>query len=114
VKLDYCGEFRVLTLRELPPGDLFSQVLDTPEKTAAWYRANVASDVRYNPDIEQLHVIPLSTRRKPLGVILVSTGTLDTILVHPREVFRPAIIVNAGVTNAGGYVSLRELGYFYS
>lgn len=32
MKLDYCGEFRVLTLRELPPGDLFSQVLDTPEK----------------------------------------------------------------------------------
>jgi DNA repair protein RadC len=25
----------------------------------------------------------------------VSTGTLDTILVHPREVFRPAIIAAA-------------------
>jgi DNA repair protein RadC len=26
------------------------------------------------------------------GHCLISTGTLDTILVHPREVFRPAVI----------------------
>jgi DNA repair protein RadC len=30
-----------------------------------------------------------------MGHFLVSTGTLDTILVHPREVFRPAIIAAA-------------------
>jgi len=28
-------------------------------------------------------------------VHLVSIGTLDTILVHPREIFRPAIVANA-------------------
>jgi DNA repair protein RadC len=37
-------------------------------------------------------VLLLNTRRKVLGHCLISTGTLDTILVHPREVFRPAVI----------------------
>ncbi len=34
----------------------------------------------------------LTTRRHIKGHVLISTGTLDTIIVHPREVFRPAII----------------------
>jgi DNA repair protein RadC len=37
----------------------------------------------------------LNTRRKVIGHCLISTGTLDTILVHPREVFRPAITASA-------------------
>ena len=30
-----------------------------------------------------------------MGHVIVSNGTLDTILVHAREVFRPAIVANA-------------------
>ena len=106
-------------------------------------------------------VLLLNTRRKIQGHCLISTGTLDTILVHPREVFRPAVIgaaaaivvmhnhpsgdpspseadikvtrdlIRAGQllkievldhvvmgqpdgANQKGYVSLRELGFFYS
>ncbi len=34
----------------------------------------------------------LNSRRRIQGHHLVATGTLDTILVHPREVFRVAVI----------------------
>jgi DNA repair protein RadC len=37
----------------------------------------------------------LNTRRRVKGHYLVSIGTLDTILVHPREVFRLALITSA-------------------
>ena len=37
----------------------------------------------------------LSTRRLPIGFEVISTGTLDTLLVHAREVFKGAIAVNA-------------------
>lgn len=37
----------------------------------------------------------LSTRRKILGWSVISTGTLDTLLVHPREVYKFAIAMNA-------------------
>jgi hypothetical protein len=38
-------------------------------------------------------VILVNTRRRIIGHHLVATGTLDTILVHPREVFRAAVIM---------------------
>jgi len=47
----------------------------------------------YNADVEMMVVILLNTRRRILGHHLVATGTLDTILVHPREVFRVAVIM---------------------
>ena len=36
-----------------------------------------------------------ATRRRLIRVERISQGTLDTILVHPREVFKRAIMVNA-------------------
>jgi DNA repair protein RadC len=42
-------------------------------------------------------VLLLNTRRRIKGHLLVATGTLDTILVHAREVFRPAIVAAAAV-----------------
>ena len=37
----------------------------------------------------------LNTRRRVKGHQLVTIGTMDTVLVHPREVFRCAIIAAA-------------------
>jgi DNA repair protein RadC len=42
-----------------------------------------------------LAVLLLNTRRKVKGHQIVSIGTMDTILVHPREVFRLAIVTAA-------------------
>ena len=133
-----------------------SPTLDNPERIADLLReANRAYDV------ESFQVVLLNTRRKLVRVEMISQGTLDTILVHPREVFRAAIAANAAAVvlvhnhpsgdptpseadikvtrdliRAGqllkievldhviigrptqerpkDYVSLRELGYFYS
>jgi DNA repair protein RadC len=45
--------------------------------------------------VECFVVLHLNTRRRLKGHHLASIGTLDTILVHPREVFRAAIIAAA-------------------
>jgi DNA repair protein RadC len=37
----------------------------------------------------------LNTRRRVKGHQLVTVGTMDTLLVHPREVFRGAVIAGA-------------------
>jgi len=42
-----------------------------------------------------LVVMILNTRRRIKGHYLVSVGTMDTILCHPREVFRLAIMASA-------------------
>jgi DNA repair protein RadC len=130
--------------------------LDTPERIADLLR-----EANRNYEVEHFQAVLLNTRRKLIRVDHVSQGTLDTILVHPREVFKTAITANAAAVvlvhnhpsgdptpseadikvtrdliRAGqllkidvldhviigrasqerpkDYVSLRELGYFYS
>ncbi len=133
-----------------------SPVLDTPEAVANLMR----EDTRLL-NVETFQVLLVNTRRRLISIAKISEGTLDTILVHPREVFRPAIAASASaivllhnhpsgdaspseadikvtrdLIRAGqvlridvldhvilgrategaskDYVSLRELGYFYS
>ncbi len=133
-----------------------SPLLDTPERIADLLREESRPQ-----DVEQFRVVLLNTRRRLIGWESISQGTLDTLLVHPREVFKRAISANASAVvlvhnhpsgdptpseadikvtrdliRAGqllkievldhviigrrtmerqkDYVSLRELGYFYS
>ena len=134
-----------------------SPVLDNPEAVA-----NLMREETRLRNAEVFQVLLLNTRRRLVGMpVKVADGTLDTILVHPREVFRPAIENNAAAVvlvhnhpsgdptpseadikvtrdliRAGqllkievldhvilgratperpkDYVSLRELGYFYT
>jgi DNA repair protein RadC len=48
-----------------------------------------------NSDRENFVVLVLDARRKCVGKQIVSVGTLSASLVHPREVFKPAIMLNA-------------------
>ena len=132
-------------------------MLDTPEAVA-----NLMREETRLRNAEVFQVVLLNTRRRLIGKpVKIADGTLDTILVHPREVFRPAIEANAAAVvlvhnhpsgdpspseadikvtrdliRAGqllkievldhvilgratqdrpkDYVSLRELGYFYT
>jgi DNA repair protein RadC len=133
-----------------------SPTLDTPERVADLLR-----EEHRVLEVENFQVLLLNTRRKLIRAERISQGTLDTILVHPREVFKHAIAANAAaiilahnhpsgdptpseadikvtrdLIRAGqllkidvldhiilgsrtedrpkDYVSLRELGYFYS
>ena len=45
--------------------------------------------------VENFQVIFLNTRRRMIGMQNLSQGTLDMLLVHPRQVFRAAIAANA-------------------
>jgi len=65
-------------------------MLDTPERIADLLR-----EENRLYEVEHFQVILLNTRRKLIRVEQISQGTLDTILVHPREVFRLAIAAHA-------------------
>jgi DNA repair protein RadC len=45
--------------------------------------------------VETFQVVLLNTRHRLIRIETISQGTLDTILVHPREVFKAAIAANA-------------------
>ncbi|MCL4179310.1 MAG: DNA repair protein RadC [Verrucomicrobia bacterium] len=135
---------------------LQAPVLDTPERVADLLR-----EENRLFEVEQFQVLLLNTRRRLIRIERLSRGTLDTVLVHPRDVFKLAIAGNASAlvlvhnhpsgdptpseadiritrdliragqllkidvldhvilgrrsTERGpDYVSLRELGYFYT
>lgn len=46
-------------------------------------------------EVECFQVLLVNTRRRLLRVEKMAQGTLDTLLVHPREVFRAAILARA-------------------
>jgi DNA repair protein RadC len=48
-----------------------------------------------NIDREAFIVIALDTKNQPMAIQTVSIGTLNSSLVHPREVFKMAILSNA-------------------
>lgn len=87
-------EYKVTPLKECPAPEQM-QLCDNPHQAADYWRLHVADNPYFNPECECFAVLFLNTRRRIKGHQLVSIGTLDTILVHPREVFRLAIITAA-------------------
>lgn len=67
-----------------------SPVLDNPEAIANYLR-----EENRTHDVECFRVLLLNTRRRLIRMEYISQGTVDTILVSPREVFRAAISANA-------------------
>ena len=67
-----------------------SPLLDNPGRIAELLREHNRLH-----DVENFSIILLNTRRRLIRVEVISQGTLDTLLVHPREVFKHAIAANA-------------------
>ena len=81
-------EFKVVCLREcLAPFHTFT----TPQHAADYWHANIPSAPWFDPCKEALVVMVLNTRRRIVGHNLVALGTLDSVIIHPREVFRPVV-----------------------
>jgi DNA repair protein RadC len=45
---------------------------------------------------EEFHALLLNSRHRVMRDVLVTRGILDSALIHPREVFRPAVAEGAG------------------
>jgi DNA repair protein RadC len=87
-------EFKIMSLRECPvPSDML--MCETPQQVVNYWRLHIATTQQFNPECECMVVLMLNTRKRVKGHQLLTIGTMDTILVHPREVFRCAIIAAA-------------------
>jgi hypothetical protein len=87
-------EYKVIALRECPLPESLA-FCDTPDRAAEYWRLHVQTNPYFNPECECFVVLMLNTRRRVKGHQLLTIGTMDTILVHPREVFRAAVIASA-------------------
>ncbi|OGO39974.1 MAG: hypothetical protein A2147_03595, partial [Chloroflexi bacterium RBG_16_57_8] len=83
--------YRLLMTRESAkryPGE--SKVIDGPDDVVPVLR-------QYFGELDREHfvVIAVSARRSIIGMNVVSIGSLNASVVHPREVFKFAILANA-------------------
>lgn len=68
-----------------------SDCLDSPKKIVSYLEGVFDED----PTVEYFIAIPFNRKNRPLARIIVSKGTASSCLVHPREVFKPAILASA-------------------
>jgi DNA repair protein RadC len=71
---------------EADAGDRPKPVLKSPDDVAAEVRRQLKGKKK-----EHFVVLCLDTRNRLIGSRLVSVGSLDTSIVHPREVFKEAV-----------------------
>ena len=84
-------EYKVTALRDCPVPESL-RMCETPDQAADYWRLHIASHSYFDPERECFVVLLLNTRKRVKGHQLVTIGLMDTLLVHPREVFRAAIV----------------------
>lgn len=68
-----------------------SMKVDAPELAARYWNETVAKREWFDAEKEQLVVLLLSTRYNLQGFQLVSMGSVNESIAHPREIFRAAV-----------------------
>lgn len=77
---------RYLTARSL---------LDSPFRALRYWQHHIPLAPWFDRDREIAIVVCLNTKFFATGFALVSIGTLTECLVHPRDVYRPALALNS-------------------
>ncbi len=83
------AEFKVLRVRDFAT---LADLVDTPDRVFTYWQANIATAPWFDPAKEAFVVLIPNTRRRILGHTLVALGGLDSVAMHPREVFRPVFV----------------------
>lgn len=69
--------------------------LDTPQIARKYWNSVIKTQPWFDEDKEHIVVLLLSTRLVIAGYSLVSIGSLNESVAHPREIFRAAIAFGA-------------------
>lgn len=71
-------------------------ILYTKRKiTSSSDAASIGNEFLHDADREKLLVCSLDTKNQPLTINIASEGSLNSAIVHPREIFKAAILSNA-------------------
>jgi DNA repair protein RadC len=84
-------EWKIVPVRECV-SEVTPAMLDQPGLAVEYWRNNISTGPQFNPDVECFVVVLLNTRLRVRGHHLVSIGSLNETIAHPREVFRAAVI----------------------
>ena len=75
--------------------------LERPRITDPTDAVRILNAYLHNADREHLVALFLNAKNHIIGINTVSVGSLTSSIVHPREVFKPAILANAAALILG-------------
>lgn len=88
-----CAEWKIATVREDPIRGRFN--FDDPARVRDFWVEVISRCQWYHEDKEHLVCICLDTKHNIKGFSLISIGSLNESIAHPREIFRPAVVAAA-------------------
>lgn len=88
--IDETPAYHIELVREEKPAAFCGKAVFGPEDIADIFR-----QVLKNEDRELFTMLALDTKHRVIGINVVSQGTLNASIVHPREVFKAAMLLNA-------------------
>jgi hypothetical protein len=91
-----CREIKVVTIREESSRPRYMEnTIDSPPRISMLWNSVIARSPWFHQDKEHLICVCLDTKHKLKSFSLVSMGSLNEAIAHPREIFRPAVIDSA-------------------
>lgn len=88
--IDETPAYHIELVREEKPAAFCGKAVFGPEDIADIFR-----QVLKNEDRELFTMLALDTKHRVIGINVVSQGTLNASIIHPREVFKAAMLLNA-------------------
>jgi DNA repair protein RadC len=85
---------------------IVGRVMNSPRDSAAALMAALQDQ-----STEVFAILCLTTKHRVIAYHEVSRGTLDSTLVHPREVFKAALLANAAAIIVSHYVARHMSGH---
>lgn len=86
------AEIKIVSIKMVKEASLYYQYerITSPKEAEKLIRQFIG-----NADREMLVLVTLDTKNHPTSISTVSIGSLNSSIVHPREVFKPAILANS-------------------
>lgn len=88
----YPGEVKVTVLKEVSN---FRGQMNAPSQYAEFWKSEVINASWFDPEKECVVALNLDTKLKLKAWNLVTLGIVNQALVHPREIFRTAVVMAA-------------------
>ena len=85
-------EIKLMSVREC---EIESGIINDPQQSLNYWNEAIATSPWFTNDKEHLVVVCLNAKLKAVSHSIVSIGTLNETIAHPRDIFRPAIHLNA-------------------
>ncbi len=87
---DYAPVYAIKLVRTGAVGLKDGPIISSPRQAA-----NLLNPFLSGADREHFVILMLDAKNRAIGISTISIGDLFSALVHPREVFKPAILANA-------------------